>query len=179
MFEIPELKTERLVLRAMTFEDWPQYASFMASGRAQFMGGPFDTSASWGLFCHDVAQWQLFGHGALMLEDRETGETFGQVGINDGPLFKEKELGWMLFPSAEGKGYAGEAAMACRDWAFAALGLKTLVSYIDAANVRSAKLAQRIGARLDPDAPRNDPEDLVFRHPHPGGPLPRALTIGG
>ena len=38
------------------------------------------------------------------------------------------------------------------------------VSYIDPGNARSIALAERLGARPDPDAPRADPDDLVYRH---------------
>ena len=99
-----------------------------------------------------------------MIDLRETGECVGQVGINHGPLFPEKELGWLLYEGHEGHGYAFEAALALRDWAFGAGGLNTLVSYIDPANVRSVAVAERLGGVLDPDAARQDPEDLVFRH---------------
>jgi RimJ/RimL family protein N-acetyltransferase len=161
---IPTLKTERLILRAPVVADFPAYAALLASPRAVHMGGPFDMRTAWGWFCHDVAVWQLFGHGGLMAELAETGECVGQVGINHGPLFPEKELGWMVYEGHEGKGYATEAARALRDWAFGTLGLATLVSYIDPANARSAAVAERLGALLDPAAQRQDPDDLVYRH---------------
>ncbi len=161
------LETERLILRVPEMKDWPEYAELMLSQRALYMGGPFSTGVAWGMFCHDVAQWTLFGHGALMLEDRRSGRCLGQVGINHGPLFPERELGWILFADAEGKGYAYEAAEALRDWAFKVCGLETLVSYIDPENTRSRRLAERLGAALDPSAPGQDPTDLVFRYPRP------------
>lgn len=166
MTNIPTLITERLVLRPPVFADFALYAELMASQRSIHMGGPYDTFAAWGLFCHDIALWHLFGHGALMLDLRSTGECVGQVGINHGPLFPEKELGWLLYPGHEGHGYAIEAARALRDWAFAIRGLLTLVSYVDPANSRSIAVAERLGATLDNEAPRQDPEDLVYRH-HP------------
>ncbi|MEP3276881.1 MAG: GNAT family N-acetyltransferase [Stappiaceae bacterium] len=164
MTHIPTLETERLLLRPATIDDWPDYAALMQSERADYMGGPFSIRAAWGMYCHDVGQWELFAHGALMLEDRITGACMGQVGINHGPLFPEHELGWYVYPHAEGKGYAHEAARAMRDWALKTRKLASLVSYIDPDNVRSAKLAERLGARLDQQARRVDPRDLVYRH---------------
>ncbi|MCR6672125.1 GNAT family N-acetyltransferase [Devosia ginsengisoli] len=161
---IPTLTTPRLTLRPSAYADFPAYAALMASPRSIHMGGPFDTFAAWGLFCHDVALWHLFGHGALMIDLTETGQCVGQVGINHGPLFPEKELGWLLYDGHEGQGYAIEAAQALRDWAFASGGLTTLVSYCDAGNVRSIAVAERLGAVRDPAAPKQDPEDVVFRH---------------
>ena len=161
---IPIIETERLFLRPPRMEDWPEYAKLMLSARSIYMGGPFETDFAWGMFCHDVAQWALMGHGALMIVDRESDVCLGQVGINYGPLFPEHELGWFVYPAAEGKGYAFEAAQALKDWAFRERQFHSLVSYIDPPNVRSRALAERLGAELDNDAPRQDPTDLVFRH---------------
>ena len=162
--KIPTIETKRLLLRPMTMDDWPDYAALMQSERAAHMGGPYTEQGAWGMFCHDAAQWLLMGHGALMFDDRESGRTLGQVGINHGPLFPENELGWYVYTHAEGSGYAFEAAQALRDWGFGARGLETLVSYISPENIRSQKLAERLGAVLDETAPRKDPVDLVYRH---------------
>ncbi len=161
---IPRLVTARLVLRAPVAADFPAYAALMASPRARFMGGPIGTRAAWGMFCHDVAQWSLFGHGALIMDLTAGGACVGQVGINHGPLFPERELGWLVYDGHEGRGYATEAARALRDWA-AAGGMRGLVSYIDPANDRSVAVAERLGATRDDEAPRQDPDDLVYRHP--------------
>ena len=80
------------------------------------------------------------------------------------------EIGWMVLPEAEGRGIAAEAARALRDWAYATQGWTTLVSHVHPENARSIRLAERLGARLDPSAPH--PEDdpcLVYRHPGPEG----------
>jgi len=164
MTVIPTLTTARLILRPPVIADFPAYEALWASPRSRFMGGPYDTFAAWGLFCHDIACWELFGHGALMIALRSTGECVGQVGINHGPLFPEKELGWLLYEGHEGQGYAVEAASALRDWAFAEGGLTRLVSYIDPPNTASIAVAERMGAVLDADAPRQDETDLVYRH---------------
>jgi RimJ/RimL family protein N-acetyltransferase len=168
MIDIPILTTDRLILRPPTMDDYPAYAAFLASPRAQYMGGPLQGFAAWGMFCHDIACWSLFGHGALMIDLRSTGQCVGQVGINHGPLFPEKELGWLLFAGFEGRGYAQEGAGALRNWAFAELGLATLVSYVDSHNTASIAVAERLGARRDDQALRQDPEDMVFRHGYLG-----------
>ena len=148
----------------MSVDDWEPYLALMQSERARYMGGPFSVRAAWGMFCADHAQWDLFGAGALMLEERNTGICLGQVGINSGPLFPEQEIGWLVFPQAEGQGFAFEAASALLEWARTVKRLKTLVSYVDPQNERSCRLARRLGAVLDEEAPRQDPRDLVYRH---------------
>ncbi|MGQ8634530.1 GNAT family N-acetyltransferase [Agrobacterium sp. DKPNP3] len=161
---IPTLRTSRLILRPLALADFPAYRDFMASPRATGVGGPHDLPAAWAMFCQDRALWSFFGHGALMIDLAEGGECIGQVGINHGPLYPEKELGWLLYDGHERKGYAAEAATALRDWAFNTLKLPTLVSYVSASNRQSAAVAERIGGVLDPTAPRPLPSDLVYRH---------------
>lgn len=161
---IPTLFTEQLVLRPPVEADFAAYFTFMASSRSRYMGGPYEKWPAWGLFCHDIACWTLFGHGALMIELRETGACVGQVGINHGPMFPEKELGWLLYEGFEGRGYATEAGGAMRDWALAQPGITTLVSYFDPDNVASMAVARRLGAVPDPAAARQDEGDVVYRH---------------
>lgn len=170
----PIIETERLLLREPILGDWPGFAELMGSERARFMGGPFSHGAAWGVFCHGIALWHLFGVGNLSIELRETGQCLGQIEINQGPRFPEPELGWQVLDAFEGKGYAYEAAIAMRDWAFRECKLTTLVSYIDPDNARSIRLAERLGATIDEHAPKQDPGDLVYRHG--AGNLPRAAS---
>ncbi len=164
---IPTLHTARLTLRPMVEADFPAYREMLSTPRSVHMGGPYDLRGAWGMFCHDIACWALYGHGGLMIDLVTTGECVGQVGINGGPLFPERELGWLLYDGFEGRGYVTEAAAALRDWAFAELGVESLVSYIDPANLRSIAVAERLGAVRDRDAYVQDPGDLVFRHRRP------------
>ncbi len=157
-------ETQRLNLRAMTIDDWPQYRDLMASDRSKHMGGPHSEAAAWGMFCSDAIQWQFFGCGALMIEDRETEACLGQVAINTGPLFPEYEIGWFVYPEAEGRGIAYEAATACKDWAQRVHKAPSLVSYIDAENSRSVALSKRLGGQPDPKARRPHPDDVVYRY---------------
>ena len=159
----PALTTERLTLRPHDMGDFDAYAALMQSDRATHMGGPFTPLQAWQWFASDVAQWPLKGCGALAVTETASGRVVGQVILNDLPHFPERELGWMAF--VEGQGYLTEAAACLRSYAFDDLGWPTLVSYIDRDNVRSIALAERLGACLDADAPRPDPEDLVYRHP--------------
>lgn len=160
----PTLTTARLILRAPVAADFPAYAALMASPRSAGMGGPFDEREAWGMFCHEIACWHLFGHGGLTVIRSETGEAVGMVEINAGPLFPEPELGWQLYDGHEGQGYATEAARAMLDWAFATLPLQSLVSYTGPENFASQAVARRLGAVIDPDAAVQDEGDIVWRH---------------
>lgn len=177
MTGIPRIETGRLVLRAPRVTDFDAYAAFFASERAVLERGRRDRHGAWLEFANVAGQWLLHGHGALSIEDRATGAYLGETGIFRDEDYPEPELGWMLVAEAEGKGFAGEAAAAVRRWAYASLGLETLVSYIDPRNRRSIRLAERLGAVRDGGAarPGRDADCLVYRHPEPsaaGGALP-------
>ena len=161
---IPTLHTERMILRAPQIGDFPAYAEFLTSPRAKGVGGPLDTKAAWAYFTHDAALWHLVGHGALMMQRRDTGALAGSISVNAGPLFDEVELGWMVYDGHTGQGLATEAATVVRDWALGARCLPTLVSYVGVANLASRRVAEKLGAAIDLSVPPQGPETLTYRH---------------
>ena len=70
-----------------------------------------------------------------------------------------------------GQGFATEAARAVRDYAFETLRLPRLVALIDPGNVRSIRVAERIGLRYDRDAMLEgyDHPDRLYSLNRPGG----------
>ena len=164
--DIPVIATARLTLRAMDARDWPAYRDFLASPRAQYMGGPHAPDAAWGMFCSDTAQWRFFGFGGLMIDADD--RTVGQVAIINPPEWPQEELGWFLYEGEEGKGYAVEAARALRDWYYSNhRNPVRLVSYVEPENRASAKVAERLGAALTAELPAVDKGDHVYLHPAP------------
>lgn len=168
MITAPAIETERLRLRQHCVEDFDALAAFYETARSQFVGGPLSRAKVWRSFSSDVGQWVLLGFGAWAIENRETGAYMGQICLNHPEHFPEKEMGWLLWDGFEGHGYAYEAALAVRNFAYGTLGWRTVVSYIDPGNSRSIKLAETLGAKREAGAPtpNNDP-CLVFRHPSP------------
>jgi RimJ/RimL family protein N-acetyltransferase len=167
--DTPVLHTERLVLRAPRAGDFAAWDAFARSGRARFIGGPFDARDAWRAFANIVGHWVLRGWGEFVFCARGSEAPLGCAGPWFPESWPEREIAWTIWsPEAEGRGYAFEAAQAARAHAFDALGWETAVSYIDPANARSIALAERLGARRDDTAPRLDPADLVYRHPAPG-----------
>jgi RimJ/RimL family protein N-acetyltransferase len=70
-----------------------------------------------------------------------------------------------------GKGVAGEAARAALGWYWAETEAASVVSYVDPNNLRSRRLAERLGGILETDAPlprgETPEETLVYRHRRP------------
>jgi RimJ/RimL family protein N-acetyltransferase len=167
MTEAPVIRTARLTLRPHRMSDWEPMAAFMDSDAARYVGGPLERRRSWFRFAGDVGSWSLLGYGAWAIEETATGAFAGQAALTRPAHFPEAEIGWIVFPAFQRRGFATEAALAARAHAYGALGWTTAVSYVDPANAASVALARRIGCTEDPHAARFDPEDLVFRHPAP------------
>lgn len=170
---VPVVETARTRLRAPSLGDLPAWREILESDRARFMDGPYSRDDAFAELAMSAGSWLLRGHGAWTVEDRATGEVLGFVLVGLEPSDREPELGFFLRAGAEGRGLAHEAAGAARDWAWAQ-GLGSLVSYVDPANARSARLAARLGARRDPEAEAayaGTPEAgiAVWRHPRPEG----------
>ena len=163
----PTLTTLRLTLR---MDDSGYRAAFYASDRAVHEGGPFSREAAWRIFASEVGQWPLFGYGPFSVDDRETGDYLGEVGIYQPEGYPEPELGWFVTEATEGRGIAAEAARAVMHWARQSFGWDHIDNYIGPANSRSIALAECLDAVPDPDAATPDSgDDLVCRHPTPGG----------
>jgi RimJ/RimL family protein N-acetyltransferase len=163
--QIPTFATERLILRPFIMADFTLLAALYQTPRASYIGGMQPAEKVWRDFASDCGIWHLMGFGSLSIEEKATGALVGQTGLNAPPEYPERELGWVLFEGFEGKGYAFEAVSALRSFAFDTLRWTTLVSYIDPDNIRSIRLAEKLGAVLDREAerPRGD-NCLVYRH---------------
>jgi RimJ/RimL family protein N-acetyltransferase len=162
----PVLETPRLRLRPHRMEDMDALWAFYQTPRAEYVGAPKNRTHMFYGLSSEVVSWDWMGHGAWAVDTKE-GDLIGQVGITQPPHYPEREIGWIFFEHAEGKGYATEAATAALGWAWEQ-GFETLVSYITPENVRSRALAERLGATHDPDAalPEGEtPEEtVVYRH---------------
>jgi len=86
---------------------------------------------------------QVVGQAGLMIFDAQdwTTSTWAKAGSHAQP-----ELGWALARAHWGHGYATEAAAAIRDWGHEQPRIERLVSLISPDNVRSQRVAERLGA---------------------------------
>lgn len=154
------IETERLLLRKPRLEDAadlavayadPEVVRFMGDGSTATLAEVEEGIAQW------LERWESWGMSLFSLERREDGRVLGRVGFLrwDPETWEiggdETELGWLLAREHWGCGYATEAALALRDWAFDDRGLIRLISLIHPTNVRSIGVAERIGERHERD----------------------------
>lgn len=160
------LTTDRLTLRRPGPQDADAAVAFFTSDRSAFVGGPLTPGKAWRHFAAEVGHWDLTGCGMWAVTVTGDDTAIGLIGPWTPIDWPEKEIGWVMF-SGEGKGYAFEAAQAIVADAYTRLNWPSAVSYIDADNARSIRLAERLGATLDADAqrPAAYPNCLVYRHP--------------
>jgi RimJ/RimL family protein N-acetyltransferase len=167
MTTAPTIETQRLILRGPDARDIDGIVDYFMSPRSQFTGGPVERDTAWRFACLEIGHWAARGYGmwSVCLKD-DIDTSLGLVGCWFPEGWPEKEIGWLLWPQAEGKGIAYEAATMARDYAYADLGWTSAVSYIDKANLRSQTLADRLGCIKDGDAQMPRGEDcFVYRHP--------------
>lgn len=163
---IPTLTTDRLTLRGPDARDIPLLRSFYASDRSAFVGGPKNADDAWRQLATEIGHWTLRGYGRWIAE--AGGTQVGLVGLWNPEGWPEPEIGWDLFEGAEGKGYATEAAQAARDYAYGTLGWATAISLVAPGNDASARVAQRLGAKMERAFTHARFGPLhIYRHPAP------------
>ncbi|MFB2594034.1 GNAT family N-acetyltransferase [Paracoccus sp. p4-l81] len=163
---IPVIETERLRLRGPCMADLPAFAAFGRSDRSHFVGGPSTADhAAWDGLRGMIGHWVLRGFGWWTVEDKATGTVAGRVGIGHHTDWPEPELGWHIFDGFEGKGLAHEAALAARAHAHGPMRLGPVISLVHPDNLRSRRLAERMGARIEGDMTLRGTPCLIYRHP--------------
>ncbi|MDX2561138.1 GNAT family N-acetyltransferase [Streptomyces sp. TX20-6-3] len=158
---MPELRTERLVLRSWRESDREPWAAMNADTEVrEHLGEPLTREESDAVLSAMRADFQERGFGWWALEARETGEFIGRAGLDvvgpDMP-FAGVDVGWRLTRSAWGHGYATEAALACLAFGFETLALPEVIATTTVGNLRSQAVMRRIGMTRDPADDFEDP----------------------
>ncbi len=151
MSDIPTINTQRLQLRAWKTSDYQPMCDYYGDPQmTAYLGGVQDPESVFRQMATYLGHWHLFGFGYWALEETRTATFVGGCGLWKSPQWPEIELGYWLLPGFHGTGMALEAALAAKDYAFETLNLNTLVSYIDANNKSSIKLAEKLGGQAEP-----------------------------
>ncbi len=151
------LETQRLIFRQWQHSDYPRLAEFYRTeNNARFVGGIKTPEESWRLMSTYIGHYELQGYSYLAIDEKSTGELIGTIGLWNSDPWPEPELGYWLLPSAQGRGFGVEGGKAVKHYALQTLQLSSLVSYIDAANEPSKRLALKLGAKYDGDIPLLD-----------------------
>ncbi|WP_264740637.1 GNAT family N-acetyltransferase [Cytobacillus firmus] len=147
----PVINTERLILRKMTPDDTGKLMEIFSDPVAmRYYPSTKNESETMEWVKWTQKNYDEYGVGLWIVEDKVTGEFLGQCGIVpqevDGVI--EMEIGYLFVRRFWGNGYATEAALACKNFGFERLRLNKMVSLPDVNNTPSTKVAERIGMQV-------------------------------
>ena len=147
----PIIETRRLRLRPFRESDVDALAEIYADPETiRFLGGkPLDRADTWRQIAMFMGHCEIRGYSVLAIEERATGTLLGR----SGPWFPEGwpmlEVGWVVDSRRTREGIATEAGRASLDWSFSNLGVDQICSLIRPDNLASARVAEKLGARVE------------------------------
>jgi len=153
---IPSLDTERLILRGHALSDFADSLAMWSDPLVtRFIGGgrPSTEEEVWTRLLRYVGHWALLGFGYWAVREKASGKFVGEVGFADlkreiSPSIKgTPETGWVLSPSAHGRGLATEAVRAILAWAETHFEAPRTVCLIALDNLPSIRVAHKVGYR--------------------------------
>ncbi len=152
---VPVLQTERLILREYRLADFPAHLAIWGDPRTTRYFGrlPFSEEECWLRFLRNFGQWQLMGYGYWGIEDKQSGNYIGAVGLFqakrplDIPCRDLPEVGWVIAPDFHGRGLGRESVKAALSWADAHIDAAESWAMINVENAVSRRLAERMGYR--------------------------------
>jgi RimJ/RimL family protein N-acetyltransferase len=113
--------------------------------------------------------WPALGFGFWAVVQKQTDHYLGEIGMADFHRGIAQvpdgspEFGWVLGPSAHGKGYATEAMTAIVAWADRNLAASASYCLIDPQNQPSLKLANKMGFSQIAEVSYHTMPSVVFR----------------
>lgn len=144
------IETERLLLRSWIAGDLETWVAMNANPEVRrYFPGVLDREGSLCSLKQIRVNLMTRGYGLFAAEVKETGAFIGFIGMSH-PSFSASftpcvEIGWRLEPSAWGKGYATEGAIACLEAGFTRWHFQEIYSFTSIHNAPSERVMQRIG----------------------------------
>ncbi len=150
------VETQRLVLRELVMDDLEALHFILSDPETmKHYPEPFTREKTKRWIEWNLENYSTYGFGLLAVILKNDNLFIGDCGITmqkiDGDLVPE--IGYHINKAYTGKGYATEAAQACRDYAFEVLQLQKVYSYMKYTNISSQKVAQKNGMRLIAELP--------------------------
>ena len=144
------IETERLLLREMTEADFHELYEVLAdSDIMQHYPYVFDENRVRNWILRNIERYRVFGFGLWAVCLKTTGEMIGDCGLTMQLINGEikPEIGYHIRGDKQRKGYAKEAAIAVRDWAFNNTTFNVVYSYMKYTNEPSYKTAISYGCK--------------------------------
>ncbi|MEW6207078.1 MAG: GNAT family N-acetyltransferase [Acidobacteriota bacterium] len=160
-----QLETTCLLLRQFTQSDFDSYAEMCADKEVMRYigeGRALSRAEAWRNMAGILGHWQLRGYGLWAIEEKESGLLVGRAGFFNPEDWPGFELGWLLGRPFWGKGFATEAARAALQFAFTQLDQPRVISLIRPGNLRSIRVAERLGEKYETTVYLSGAEAFLF-----------------
>lgn len=145
------LETRRLYLREMNPSDYGAVKRMLQDEDVMYAyNGVFTDQEIRDWFGRQIAKYHKEGLGMWAVVLKGTGEMIGQCGLSKRP-WKDRdvlEIGYLFQKTYWHKGYATEAARACKEYAFTKLCAEEVFSIIRNTNIASQNVALRNGMTM-------------------------------
>ena len=158
-----KIETDRLMIRSIQEVDLEPLAALWADPEVTYyMGGPRNYEEILRILREDAQLNPQPAFDLWPVIEKETGQVIGHCGILEKDIDgrNQYEIVYVLAKSAWGKGFATEAATSLKDYALNQLGLKRVIALIDPDNVKSEKVATKIGLRYEKDTVRPNGKNM-------------------
>ena len=142
------IETQRLTLRQMDQGDLDALRAILQDPEVMYAyEHAFSEEEVRAWLANQQRRYREDGFGLWAAVCRQTGEMIGQCGLTwqDWDGRQVLEVGYLFRRSAWGQGYATEAAIACKEYAFTVLDAQEVWSIIRDSNLPSQRVAQRNG----------------------------------
>lgn len=144
-------KTQRLYMREMEQDDFDALSRILQDEETMYAyNGAFGDEETQEWLDRQISRYRRYGFGLWALVLKENGEMIGQCGVTMQP-WKDKEVievGYLLRRDCWHKGFATEAARACKEYAFDILNADEVCSIIRDTNTASQRVAKRNGMKI-------------------------------
>ncbi|MDE6712507.1 MAG: GNAT family N-acetyltransferase [Lachnospiraceae bacterium] len=145
------LKTERLYLREMNQDDFHSLCKILQDEDTMYAyEGAFSDNEVQEWLDRQIFRYEKWHFGLWAVILKETEAMIGQCGLTMQPWKDTEvlEIGYLFNRSYWHKGYATEAAKACKKYAFEILGADEVCSIIRNTNTASQNVAIRNGMTM-------------------------------
>ena len=142
------LETKRLILREMKQADFQDLAEILQNPNVMYAyEHNFSDKDVQVWLDRQIDRYHRYGFGLWAVILKDTDEMIGQAGLTMQPYKNTEvlEIGYLLKEKFWHFGYAREAAMGCKKYAFDKLNKDRVYSIIKADNLASMKVAESIG----------------------------------
>lgn len=142
------LETERLYLRELHENDFNSLCEILQDEETMYAyEGAFNDSEAREWLDRQIVRYHKWGYGLWAVVLKENDKLIGQCGLTLQPWKKSEvlEVGYLFNRAYWHKGYAIEAAKACKKYAFEVLRTKEVCSIVRDTNIASQNVALKNG----------------------------------